>query len=174
MSRFCMAMMMAGAFAATQSVARADGYAYVNLVASGCVVDSRYAANALIDSQYGTVSFSGSSTGVILLTCPIPRFAPDNGACTPEWELDLYGNSSTSAGFDIKGYLDVKDRGTGSTTWLGLATKTGSYGFAPGYFNTDWNFTDKFYWVDVELDRPNTTSNPVFHGVAITLNHSCL
>jgi hypothetical protein len=64
------------------------GFTRWSNVGSGCVVDTRF-ANAVINSQDGSVRFATGVTGTVLLTCPINAFTYTATAVSHVFDFDF-------------------------------------------------------------------------------------
>lgn len=141
---------------------------YWSVVGSGCVVDSRYASNAVVDSQTGAVTFATNASGTIMLTCPIAKFST-NASCL-SLEETAYDPSTNAY---VYSYFNYSSRTTGTAYNITeINSGTGSGGTIYSVVTATMpDFTNYYYWVDVVLYRSSSSvTTPIFFGVGLTNN----
>jgi hypothetical protein len=144
-------------------------------VAAGCVLDSASVALADTNAIFGTVTFTGTSTGTIRLTCPVSvlidissvrslnvnYYDPDGAGATCRVQAFLLRTNTnelergnTIVEFDSNTGLSTTEAGTGRR--LGFVT-------IPERLDSNANY----YWVALELSRADTSCNPLAVGAYI-------
>ena len=165
----------------------ADASVQWSMNASSCIVDTR-STNASVDATNGSVTFKSGTTGDIHLSCPIPYSIvqggpwcsrlgmtwtdPDTTATKAEAGAFLHQMSFYSGGILTPLSLYF----SGSTPALGNNpvnyvdwVSTGNTGAGDRYFAYD--FTNFYYWVEIQLHRQDTTVNPpIVYGVTLDYN----
>jgi hypothetical protein len=143
-----------------------------SVVGSGCVIDSAYTSQAVINSQNGSVSFAPGATGWILMTCPVAVFTYDaSPSCYMNTGITTLNTNSNGY---IKGWLAYITRSTTSTSVGNPAVVTSSVSASKQVdstiFTHAFDFEANYYWVNIEMHRTNTTSNPTFYGTWLQNN----
>ena len=161
------------------SARSADAQTLWSKVAASCVADSATAAKALLDSNFGTVSFKGVKLGRIRLTCPISGlftsaqllhfvgmnisfYDPDGRAtgCAVRASLLRSHLGALERGLDIVNF----DSNSGFVvTEPGTGRSTGSVSVPESV-----DFGTSYYWIQLELVRSSTGCNPVAVGLHLT------
>lgn len=144
-------------------------------IAAGCVLDSGSAARATTSAISGTVSFRGTNTGRLRLTCPVS--VPIDTFFIRTLNVNYYdpdgvGTTCQVRAFLLRTNLNELERGN---TIVGFDSNTGtsitepatrrSLGFVTIPERLDSSAS--YYWVDLELFRSNTSCNPTAVGVYI-------
>ena len=147
--------------------------------ASSRVVDTQ-STNASVNSTSGSVTFKSGTTGTIHLSCPITWSIIQGGAfCSAlgmTWrDPDGTGNKAQAVAFlrqmsfHTGGVLTPITVPLGNNTTGGVEYKTFSDFVA-------YDFTNYYYYVDVQLVRQDATVDaPAFYGVTLdTTGGACL
>src|SRR5262249_21335473 len=104
----------------------ADAQTVWSSVAAGCVLDSASASRASTNASFGTVTFKGSATGRIHLSCPVT--VPVNSAMggldlgVNYYDPDGPGTTCQVRAFLLRTNLDELERGN---TIVGFDSNTG-------------------------------------------------
>jgi hypothetical protein len=140
--------------------------------ASSCVLDSRYAANAIVDSQTGAVKFATGATGWILMSCPVSVFTYDAG-CGMYLGLTGAGNDSFhpgNSGYPAGAHVGVGLNHSSYHNGVSSAIVSRFSNYAVSYISEltthAFNFESNYYWISVNMYRANTTFDPVCTWIA--------
>ena len=161
------------------SARTADAQVWWSKIAAGCVVDTASATKADLNSGFGTVSFKGTKTGRIKLTCPISGLLqnPDGGLGPLGMTISFYDGDGRAASCAVRASLlrsnlDAHERGLDIVDFdsnrdtVHTEPETGrstGHVFVP----EDVDFRTSYYWVQLELVRSSTACNPVAVGVQL-------
>lgn len=154
-------------------------------VASGCVLEKASIPDAETSAVFGTVSFTGTSTGTIRLTCPVTLPLNTN---TSQMDLNVNyydpdgpGTTCSVRAFLLRANLDELERGNtivgfNSNTDFSKTRTEPATGRSRGGVNIpeSLNSSANYYWVDLELSRSNTSCNPTVVGTYIDVTRTIL
>jgi hypothetical protein len=148
-------------------------------IAASCVVDSASAAKADLNSGFGTVSFKGTKTGRIRLTCPISGLFRTDVPLDPVgmnvsfYDTDGRGTACAVRASLLRTHLAAAERGLDIVTFdsnssfvdtePGTGRSTGSVRVPEAI-----DFGISYYWIQLELVRSSTGCNPVAVGLHLT------
>jgi hypothetical protein len=166
-------IMLAVALTVTSlSASKAEAATRWSSIASGCVLDSRYASNAEVNAQDGSVSFKSGVTGYILLTCAVT--VPFSGPGNCGYYLGVTAKDSTAGGW-IAMALYSAARSTGGFTTITSfnAPVSASVVQTLQSFGHSFNFDTNYYLVHVNMYRTSTSDNQVFYGTSISEASPC-
>ncbi len=76
-------------------------------VAAGCVLDSASASRATTSANFGSVTFRGTSTGTIRLTCPVsvPIFISDQAGAHMAMLVNYYDQDGAGTTCQVRAHL---------------------------------------------------------------------
>lgn len=149
---------------------------------AACTPSDNTGAKLAQSSGFGTVSFKPTAVGSAYLTCAIPGLFRNPPAGTvPTLTLNYYDGDGTGSTCQVRAHLlrgnseglergsDIIAFNSNLNTWQ---TETGTNksvgGIAlPEPLNTT-SFNTSVYWVQLELNRLNTSCNIVSTSVSIT------
>jgi len=157
------------------SASSASAATLYSSVAADCELDTSSTATAAFSGADGSVTFSGSSTGLIRLTCRVTPFS--FSGCPSSSALYMTAADGDGGGgwdnYYVSTWLNSIPKGS-STTVTNLAnvestssTKAEVSEASSTFANTGVNFATNYIWVSVDIYRLNTTNNPKFWGFTI-------
>lgn len=143
-----------------------------SMVGSACTVDTPYVANAVVNSNNGSVSFAAGKTGTILLTCPVPKLfttsCPGN-AFLYHTTLDSDGGGAdhVSTWFNSISWGPGTAVSNLASVFSGPATGKQAQ-FSAGFAASSINYLSNYYWISVEMVRSSPATNEIFYGAFIS------
>ena len=176
--KFCIAVfaIVLASMAATAFPSQAQtAWSTWNATGSSCVLQSDSVSLAYQSAVYGSVSFLSNKSGDIKLTCPVPftrSSIQNNGLDWPDLHI-TYDNGSGGGCYVwadlLYGRVDSQFFG-GDLGWIRADAATSGKATASTGLSGSMDFTQYYYWIDVQLhrDTPTTNCNPNFMGAYLT------
>jgi hypothetical protein len=144
-------------------------------VAAGCVLASGSAARATTSAIFGTVTFKGTNTGRLRLTCPVS--VPIDTSSVRALNVNYYdpdgaGTTCQVRAFLLRTNLNELERGNTIVEFdsnTGFSITEAATGRSVGIVTIPerLNSSASYYWVDLELFRSDTSCNPRAVGAYI-------
>ncbi len=150
--------------------------------AAACTPADNTTGKITQSSGFGTVSFKPAAVGSAYLTCAIPGlFRNPPAGLVPTLTLNYYDGDGTGSTCQVRAHLlrgnseglergaDIVAFNSNLNTWQTEAGTNKSVGGVsiPETLNTT-SFNTSVYWVQLELNRLNTSCNLVAASVSIT------
>lgn len=154
------------------------GPVFWSTVAAGCVPEAASIGKVNSSAVYGTVSFRSTNTGRIRLTCPITGQFYDSNIPITEMAVNYYDPDGVNTGCRVKTYLlraNLNEHEGGNTivsfdsnTSFHYTEPQSGKSFGTVDIPEGIDFNSNYYWIEVEINRSNTSCNPTAVGVYLT------